>query len=413
MLWPDHCQQGTAGCEFAEAIGKVPESAFVVRKGFRKTVDSYSAFFELDRCANPTTAAAPGVLHAACCSRHRSPSLASDTRALAVTPDPPLRHPRRSCTQTGLYDLLTDELRKKDVKFRKDRGPRPGLGRLFIVGLALEVAVRYTAEDAVLLSAAWREDAKAEAEACQSDAATDGAASGTALRSHTSQTPSRRPGSVDWTRAASGGGGGGGGRPGGFGGSAASVPIEEQPAVEGATLLVQAEVAGRGRPAGPVTETLRGEFPLLSIHTQRAEREGSSGAHHGAAPTSPSAAANHAEALWQSKATCGQRRRPLWSQVRPPYPALSSLQAEIPALLQRNRLRIAAAGRALLDLPPLRTPCAITGPSRTPQQVFVVEQCTGYIHADSRESAKVALKDMGVKVSCARTAHLLSRSLEA
>ena len=47
-LWPDHCVQGTEGAEFHDAI-RVPSSAKILRKGMRKAVDSYSAFFENDR----------------------------------------------------------------------------------------------------------------------------------------------------------------------------------------------------------------------------------------------------------------------------------------------------------------------------------------------------------------------------
>ncbi|CAL6442390.1 unnamed protein product [Bathycoccus prasinos] len=47
-LWPDHCVQGTKGAEFHERI-RVPTSAKVIRKGFRKRVDSYSAFLENDK----------------------------------------------------------------------------------------------------------------------------------------------------------------------------------------------------------------------------------------------------------------------------------------------------------------------------------------------------------------------------
>ena len=43
-LWPDHCVQGTEGAEFHDAI-RVPSSAKILRKGMRKAVDSYSAFF--------------------------------------------------------------------------------------------------------------------------------------------------------------------------------------------------------------------------------------------------------------------------------------------------------------------------------------------------------------------------------
>lgn len=47
-LWPDHCMQGTRGAEFHKAL-KWSKAELVVRKGFRKAIDSYSAFFENDR----------------------------------------------------------------------------------------------------------------------------------------------------------------------------------------------------------------------------------------------------------------------------------------------------------------------------------------------------------------------------
>ena len=47
-LWPDHCVQNTKGAEFHEKI-RVPTSAKVIRKGFRRRVDSYSAFVENDK----------------------------------------------------------------------------------------------------------------------------------------------------------------------------------------------------------------------------------------------------------------------------------------------------------------------------------------------------------------------------
>jgi nicotinamidase/pyrazinamidase len=50
-LWPDHCVQGTAGAAFHEALDLNPVS-LIIRKGFRKEIDSYSAFFENDRCTS-------------------------------------------------------------------------------------------------------------------------------------------------------------------------------------------------------------------------------------------------------------------------------------------------------------------------------------------------------------------------
>jgi nicotinamidase/pyrazinamidase len=84
ILWPDHCIQGTRGAEFRADLD-IPHAALVIRKGFRREIDSYSAFYENDRK-----------------------------------------------TPTGLAGYLRER----------------GLKRLFVVGLALDFCVRYSAEDA-------------------------------------------------------------------------------------------------------------------------------------------------------------------------------------------------------------------------------------------------------------------------
>lgn len=84
VLWPDHCIQGTRGAAFRDDLD-IPHAALVIRKGFRREIDSYSAFFENDH----------------------------------VTP-------------TGLGGYLRER----------------GLQRLFVAGLALDFCVRYSAEDA-------------------------------------------------------------------------------------------------------------------------------------------------------------------------------------------------------------------------------------------------------------------------
>jgi nicotinamidase/pyrazinamidase len=48
VLWPDHCVQGTDGAMIHKDLD-IPHAQLVIRKGFRKTVDSYSAFREADR----------------------------------------------------------------------------------------------------------------------------------------------------------------------------------------------------------------------------------------------------------------------------------------------------------------------------------------------------------------------------
>jgi nicotinamidase/pyrazinamidase len=84
VLWPDHCVQGTPGSEFHPSL-TIRHAALVVRKGFRRTIDSYSAFYENDRK-----------------------------------------------TPTGLVGYL----RERD------------LTRIFLAGLAFDFCVRYSAEDA-------------------------------------------------------------------------------------------------------------------------------------------------------------------------------------------------------------------------------------------------------------------------
>ena len=52
VLWPDHCVQGTPGADFHPALN-TSRADLILRKGFRRQIDSYSAFFENDR-ATPT-----------------------------------------------------------------------------------------------------------------------------------------------------------------------------------------------------------------------------------------------------------------------------------------------------------------------------------------------------------------------
>jgi len=47
-LWPDHCVQGTRGADFHPAL-QLTRAELILRKGFRREIDSYSAFFENDR----------------------------------------------------------------------------------------------------------------------------------------------------------------------------------------------------------------------------------------------------------------------------------------------------------------------------------------------------------------------------
>jgi nicotinamidase/pyrazinamidase len=64
VLWPDHCVEGSAGAEFHDdlvASGGVDAAAVVIRKGRQRAVDSYSAFYENDKV---TTTGLGGYLKA-------------------------------------------------------------------------------------------------------------------------------------------------------------------------------------------------------------------------------------------------------------------------------------------------------------------------------------------------------------
>ncbi len=84
-LWPEHCIQESAGALFRHDL-EIPHAELIIRKGFRKAIDSYSSFFEND---------------------HTTP--------------------------TGLAGYLRER----------------GFGRVFCVGLAFDYCVRYSAEDAL------------------------------------------------------------------------------------------------------------------------------------------------------------------------------------------------------------------------------------------------------------------------
>lgn len=48
VLWPDHCVQNTRGAEFHPDL-RTEKVEVIIRKGFRREIDSYSAFFENDQ----------------------------------------------------------------------------------------------------------------------------------------------------------------------------------------------------------------------------------------------------------------------------------------------------------------------------------------------------------------------------
>lgn len=48
VLWPDHCVIGTHGAEIVPEMA-LPNAQLIIRKGFRRGIDSYSGFREADR----------------------------------------------------------------------------------------------------------------------------------------------------------------------------------------------------------------------------------------------------------------------------------------------------------------------------------------------------------------------------
>jgi nicotinamidase/pyrazinamidase len=48
VLWPDHCVQGTRDAELHPGLD-IPHAELIIRKGYRRQIDSYSAFREADR----------------------------------------------------------------------------------------------------------------------------------------------------------------------------------------------------------------------------------------------------------------------------------------------------------------------------------------------------------------------------
>ena len=47
MLWPEHCLQGSRGAALAPGLD-IPKAELIIRKGYRRDLDSYSAFLEAD-----------------------------------------------------------------------------------------------------------------------------------------------------------------------------------------------------------------------------------------------------------------------------------------------------------------------------------------------------------------------------
>lgn len=69
VLWPTHCVQGTRDAALHDEL-RVPQAQLLIRKGFHRDVDSYSAFTEADRTTTTGLAAylhARGITHLYVC----------------------------------------------------------------------------------------------------------------------------------------------------------------------------------------------------------------------------------------------------------------------------------------------------------------------------------------------------------
>ena len=74
VLWPKHCVQGSQGAQFHKDL-MIDKAQLIVRKGFRKEIDSYSAFFEND---HKTPTGLDGYLKSRAISRLLLVGLATD-----------------------------------------------------------------------------------------------------------------------------------------------------------------------------------------------------------------------------------------------------------------------------------------------------------------------------------------------
>lgn len=74
VLWPDHCVIGSSGAAFHPDL-TTDRAEMVIRKGFRRAIDSYSAFFEND---HETPTGLEGYLRTRGISRLTMVGLATD-----------------------------------------------------------------------------------------------------------------------------------------------------------------------------------------------------------------------------------------------------------------------------------------------------------------------------------------------
>ena len=116
QLWPDHCVQGTYGCLFHNKL-QLSKTGLVVQKGFRPTIDSFSAFCDNDKAraghapirrplsGGLSVGALPALLHfGAKLARGSYTAPRSQVRLLrahAATTRPQARLHRFGCAQFG------------------------------------------------------------------------------------------------------------------------------------------------------------------------------------------------------------------------------------------------------------------------------------------------------------------------
>ncbi|MCL4162678.1 UNVERIFIED_CONTAM: hypothetical protein GTU68_050549 [Idotea baltica] len=119
VLWPDHCVQGTTGATFHPRLNTAP-AQMIVRKGFRPSIDSYSAFFEND---HKTSTGLEGYLKSRGISRVVIVGLALDfcvnfsavdAAALGFETEVP-QHACRAIDLDGSLDAALDGMRAAGV----------------------------------------------------------------------------------------------------------------------------------------------------------------------------------------------------------------------------------------------------------------------------------------------------------
>ncbi len=133
VLWPDHCVQGSYGSEFSENLNTQDANA-VIRKGYNRSIDSYSGFLEND---HRTETGLAGYLKDKGVKRTLIGGLAYDycvyftasdgaMKGFEVVIFPDLTQPVGA--PEGSVDRASQDLKEKGVKFIPSAQVEPSAG---------------------------------------------------------------------------------------------------------------------------------------------------------------------------------------------------------------------------------------------------------------------------------------------